>query len=315
MQLEPHHKKTFWPHVLPSLVVFVILGGVIVYELGATKELREKTAALESDLAATKATTIALTLSNNQLSQKLSDLRLATLGISDTLASTQQNIDAVKTQVGGVEQTVGAIGGAVGTLQKLSQVDPEILKKYSKVYFMNENYVPAHLIAVPQEYIYSDTRPEQILTNVSPYLKNLLDAAKADGITLFVKSGYRSFAEQKSLKSNYSVIYGKGTANSFSAEQGYSEHQLGTAVDFITTGLNGKLDGFGTTPSYKWLLENAHRYGFILSYPKSNTYYVYEPWHWRFVGVKLATFLHDAKVNFYDLDQRDIDKYLASTFD
>ena len=175
--------------------------------------------------------------------------------------------------------------------------------------------MPAHLTLIPSEYVYSSKRSEQFLSEAIPYLISLLNGANASGVTLYVKSGYRSFTEQKSLKSSYSVTYGAGTANSFSADQGYSEHQLGTTLDFITVGLNGQLSGFDTTPSYKWLLDNAFRYGFVLSYPKNNKFYIYEPWHWRFVGVKLATYLHDTKVNFYDLDQRDIDKYLGSTFD
>src|SRR3990167_1970818 len=113
----------------------------------------------------------------------------------------------------------------------------------------------------------------------------------------------------------YTVVYGAGTANSFSADQGYSEHQIGTTLDFITTRLSGQLTGFDKTEGYQWLLNNAHNFGFILSYPKNNTYYVYEPWHWRFVGVKLATYLYDNKLNFYDMDQREIDTYLANTFD
>ena len=111
------------------------------------------------------------------------------------------------------------------------------------------------------------------------------------------------------------MTYGAGTANSFSADQGYSEHQLGTTVDMITSGLGGVLDGFDTTKAYQWMLSNAYKYGFILSYPKNNNYYVYEPWHWRFVGIKFAKYLHDQKLNFYDLEQRTIDSYLVSIFD
>jgi len=50
---------------------------------------------------------------------------------------------------------------------------------------------------------------------------------------------------------------------------------------------------FNKTKAYQWLLNNAYKYGFILSYPENNEYYIYEPWHWRFVGIKLATKLHN----------------------
>ena len=95
----------------------------------------------------------------------------------------------------------------------------------------------------------------------------------------------------------------------------HSEHQLGTAVDFTTEKLGANFSAFGSDPAYKWLLENAHRYGFILSYPPNNSYYKFEAWHWRYVGVSLATNLHDDGKYFYDLDQREIDRYLVKLFD
>ena len=156
-------------------------------------------------------------------------------------------------------------------------------------------------------------RPESVHASVAPQLKNLLNAALAGGTTLYVRSAYRSFDEQKSLKTAYSITYGSG-ANAFSADQGYSEHQLGTAVDFITTGLNGQLEGFENTAAYLWLKEHCHPYRFILSYPENNKYYIFEPWHWRYVGVPLATYLHAQGKLFYDLDQRELDTYLVSLF-
>jgi LAS superfamily LD-carboxypeptidase LdcB len=267
--------------------------------------LTEQASSLSTELAST---TAMFSQNTSQLAQNITDLRSQTSGLSNTISSTQQNIDAVSTKVGGVEQTVGSI-------QKLAQIDPELLKKYSKVYFMNENYAPAHLTTIPDEYIYSTKDPQQFLTESWPFLKSLADAAKSDGVALYVKSAYRSFADQQSLKSIYTVVYGAGTANSFSADQGYSEHQLGTTVDLITTGLGGQTAGFDTTKAYPWLLANAYRFGFVLSYPKGNGYYTYEPWHWRFVGVKLATYLHNNTTNFYAMDQRDIDTYLITLFD
>src|SRR5262249_29677908 len=159
-----------------------------------------------------------------------------------------------------------------------------LLQKYSKVYFLNEHYVPDSLTQIDQSYVYSDSKTQQIHTKVWPHLKTMMDAAKSAGVELYVASAYRSFSEQSSLKSQYTVTYGAG-ANKFSADQGYSEHQLGTAIDFLTTGQGGQLDGFDKTNAYTWLKNNAYQYGFELSYPQGNSYYVFEPWHWRFVGV------------------------------
>jgi LAS superfamily LD-carboxypeptidase LdcB len=310
--MQTQHKRSLLLYLAPAGIVFVVLAGGLAYEFRQIAALQTEVGSLGNALSTTNQI---LAANTNQLSQKVTDLSTQTTGISSTLSTTQQNIDAVKNQVGGVEQTVGTISGTVGNLQKLAAVDPEILKKYSKIYFTNENYVPAHLASVPTEYVYSTTRKEQFLTEASPYLISLLYSAKSNGVNLYVKSAYRSFAEQKSLKTKYSITYGAGTANSFSADQGYSEHQLGTALDFISSGQNGQLDGFDKTATYSWLLANGYRFGFILSYPKGNSYYVYEPWHWRFVGIKLATYLHDNNLHFYDMDQRDIDQYLVDTFD
>ena len=110
------------------------------------------------------------------------------------------------------------------------------------------------------------------------------------------------------------MTFGSG-ANKFSAEQGYSEHQLGTTIDFTTPALGASFSAFDTTSAYEWLQGNAHRFGFVLSYPKGNAYYIYEPWHWRFVGVELATKLHTEGKRFYDMDQREINDYLSKIFD
>lgn len=310
--MDPQNKKSYVPHLLPSTVVFVVLGGVLVYAFMVINSLTKNVSNLQNELASTS---LALASNTSQLAQNVSDLNSKTAGLSSTINDTKQNIEDVKSQVGGVQQSVGVIGGAVGNLQKLVAVDPEILKKYSKVYFMSENYTPAHLTVIPNEYVYSNTRQERFLTEAWPHLKALLDDAKAQNQQIYIKSAFRSFAEQKSLKSAYSVTYGAGTANTFSADQGYSEHQLGTTLDVIASGLGGKLDGFDKTSQFTWMQANAYKYGFILSYPKGNKYYTYEPWHWRYVGVKLALYLYTNNLNYYDMDQRDIDTYLADVFD
>ena len=141
-----------------------------------------------------------------------------------------------------------------------------------------------------------------------------MSASTQAGLNLKILSAYRSFGQQAQIKNNYKVTFGTTAANKFSADQGYSEHQLGTTTDFIPT-QNGQTKGFEKTLQYQWLLDNAHRFGFVLSYSKDNSYYVFEPWHWRFVGVKLATMLHDNKLEFYKVDQRQIDNSLINIFD
>ena len=271
-----------------------------------------------------------LTKETSLLNNRMDELSNHLAILEDTLASTSASLEGAiakthetlaseinqeKENVQNISSQVGNISGTVTTLQKLSKTDPELLNKYSKVYFLNENYVPERLVAIDQAYAYSNSRVEQVHAQVWPYMKAMLDQAKADGITIYVKSAYRSFDEQKALNGAYSVIYGAERANQFSALQGYSEHQLGTTADFITTGLGGELTGFEKTSAYQWMLNNAYKYGFVISYPETNSFYIFEPWHWRFVGVKLATDLHNQGKHFYDLDQRAIDEYLVNIFD
>lgn len=214
-----------------------------------------------------------------------------------------------------VEDEFGDITDTVEDLEKLTNTDPELLQKYSKVYFLNEHYTPGDLAEIDEEFLFDRDREEGLLAPIYRLFEDMLVDARKDGAEMFVVSAYRSFDEQKELKTGYVVTYGAGTANQFSAEQGYSEHQLGTTVDLTTEALDGQLDGFETTDAYEWLVDHAYRYGFVLSYPKGNDYYEYEPWHWRYVGVALARHLHRNDEYFYDMEQREIDKYLGRIFD
>lgn len=212
------------------------------------------------------------------------------------------------------EKQIKKISKTVGVLDKLSKTDEELLQKYSKVYFLNEHYVPESLKDVEATYTYDESRTFKLHSKVMPYFNDMVKDAKADGVDLWVVSAYRSFETQAQLKGAYTVTYGSG-ANAFSADQGFSEHQLGTTIDFTTKGLGGGLDGFAGTPAFTWLKDNAHDYGFTLSYPEGNAFYVYEPWHWRYVGEDLASDLKRAGATFYDWDQRKIDGYLVKIFD
>ncbi len=213
------------------------------------------------------------------------------------------------------EDQIKDISKTVTNLDKLSKTDKELLQKYSKVYFLNEHYVPDRLVQIDSDYIFPVGDKEQIHAKVLPFLERLLSRAKRDGHDLKIISAYRSFSEQTAVKNGYKFIYGAGTANQFSADQGYSEHQLGTTVDLTTALLGNAFEGIDKTEAYKWLLDNAYRYGFVLSYPENNAYYQFEPWHWRFVGEELAAKLHKDDAHFYDVEQREIDKYLIVIFD
>jgi len=256
-----------------------------------------------------------------QLNGEYSRLKTELTKVKRDLAATEHNLSSTTASLAQEqlvnEQFAGQIGqiqGAVSTLDKLSKTDPELLRKYSEVYFLSDNYIPASLTTVDPIYVNNEKRTERILSGVWPHLKQLFEAASSSGNKLEVVSAYRSFDEQKSLKNGYTLVYGIG-ANKFSADQGYSEHQLGTTADLTTSALGSSFSSFGKTSAYKWMMDNAHKYGFILSYPQNNVYYQFEPWHWRFVGVALATRLHEENKYFYSYSQREINSYLVNIFD
>jgi len=290
------------PVLIVSLITIIIVGGITYYGW--------------KQLSLVKAEQKELSITNEGLVLKIDEL-------NTNLSTTQQNmaqifLDLNKSQESTtltLAEQLQKITGTVNTLEQLTTLDEELLKKYSKVFFLNEHYAPTDLKKIDPDYLYEPSKGLEIHGEVWPFLKSMIDAANDDGGNLFVASAFRSFGTQTVLKDNYTVVYGAGSANQFSADQGYSEHQLGTTVDLTTKALNGNLNGFDKTPEYKWLLDNAHKYGFILSYPSGNTYYKFEPWHWRFIGVELATKLHNDGKNFYEEDQRVIDSYLGKLFE
>lgn len=127
-------------------------------------------------------------------------------------------------------------------------------------------------------------------------LKAMFEAALVDGVELWFHSGYRSYQAQKQLYENYVVRYGQQQADIFSAKPGHSEHQTGLAIDITSPNSSGPFDvSFGDSVEGKWVAQHASEFGFIVRYPRDKTEitgYMYEPWHLRYVGVRLATELY-----------------------
>lgn len=123
--------------------------------------------------------------------------------------------------------------------------------------------------------------------------------AQAGKGTLCLNSGYRSYATQSYTYNLQVTRYGKKVAENLAAHPGYSEHQTGLAADVSTTALGCKITNFGKSAASSWIAKNAWQYGFVVRYPNSETAttgYQYEPWHLRFIGVELATQMHDQQI-------------------
>jgi len=285
-----------------SAITLLIIGGLSYAEYRLyeqNKSLKETIVDLQGKLATTE--------------KNLAEVTQNSVSLLDALSAEQQKAGFLQEQANTFASAVQRLTGTVTNLEKLTKTDPELLIKYSKVYFLNEHYMPEKLTVIPKE-LTLNAKEEYFHARALTNLLTMLKDAKNAGAELLLVSAFRSFETQNDIKSKYKVTYGTG-ANTFSAEQGYSEHQLGTTVDFTTPVLGATFEKFDTTTPYFWLGENAYKYGFILSYPKGNSYYVYEPWHWRFVGVELATKLHTENKHFYDMDQRELNNYLVKIFD
>lgn len=123
--------------------------------------------------------------------------------------------------------------------------------------------------------------------------KAFLAACNAQGNSMYILSGYRSYDVQANLFANYAAIHGEAQANTFSARAGQSEHQTGLAFDVGDAyhsgyNLQTSIDQF---PGVQWMMQHCAEYGFILRYPEGKqniTGYQYEPWHFRYVGVEAA---------------------------
>ncbi len=153
----------------------------------------------------------------------------------------------------------------------------------------------------------------------SDALARLFAAAKKDKIALTAISGFRSYELQKSVYYKYTRQLGEKTAEMVSAKPGSSEHQTGLAIDISSRSINYALsNSFANTREGKWLAVNAAEFGFILRYPKGMealTGYVYEPWHFRYIGIELAADMTKKGVTleeYYGIAPKDIGQKLIA---
>jgi len=172
--------------------------------------------------------------------------------------------------------------------------DPDsITVLVNKKFSLPEDYAPDDLVYADVPFIFEEMlEKRKMRKEAAEALKELFAAAEEDGIHLAGVSAYRSHAYQKALFESYVKRDGYEKARTYSALPGTSEHETGLAID--VSGSDGKCaaeDCFAGTPEAEWLEDNAHRFGFIIRYPKgkeSITGYQYEPWHLRYVGKEAA---------------------------
>ena len=201
-------------------------------------------------------------------------------------------------------------------LEYINSKDQSISILANKQHSIGEDFSPAKLVEIPKKYRRTDRVLKLDLT-AEKALEAMMQDMFALGIDdVCVQSAYRTYAEQQNLFNNYvNSEINKGlsrdeaiaNANKYSARPEYSEHRTGLCVDFFVPSCMLELEnygyegsypndvGFTETNAYPWLLKNCWKYGFILRYPEDKvdiTGYSYESWHYRFVGLEVASIIH-----------------------
>lgn len=171
----------------------------------------------------------------------------------------------------------------------------------SKTHEISVDYVPDSL-KIPDVNTRTDKSNEErsVRSDIETSLKEMFNVASVSNNLLMIGSGYRSATLQAVYFNSLAKSVGEDAANQSIARPGQSEHQTGLAVDISAISRNCYLDTcFANTNEGRWLASNSYKYGFTLRYPEDKvdiTGYQYEPWHFRYVGIDLATALHDSNL-------------------
>jgi D-alanyl-D-alanine carboxypeptidase len=168
------------------------------------------------------------------------------------------------------------------------------------------DYVPKDLVPLRQ-YGVPTLGSEVLRREAAEHLGRLVEGAAADREKLVVASAYRSYEKQQHSHQGLVNVLG-ADARRLSATPGHSQHQLGTAVDFANAAAGYKLGAsFARTSAYRWLGHHAWEYGFVLAYPRGEedrTGYRWEPWHYRYVGIRDARRIEDSGQSLQEFLQR-----------
>ena len=181
-------------------------------------------------------------------------------------------------------------------LDKEDYKDPIMVDKFSTDMLVNkhralsEDFEPNDLMIIPAEYAAEDDfQCSRIAFNA---YKKMSDAATADGYSIIINSAYRSYQDQLDIMDYYRNAYGQDYVDKYVATAGYSEHQTGLAFDIGSRSVNV----FANSKEYEWMSENAYKYGFIMRYSsryEKVTGFRKEAWHYRYVGEKIAKYIHE----------------------
>lgn len=170
-----------------------------------------------------------------------------------------------------------------------------LVNKYNK---LPDDYKPNDLVEFDTKYMIS-SKTRYMRKEAHDALIKMIDDINKEGMNLWLNSGFRTKDYQNGLFTNSVKNNGMNHALIYSAKMRHSEHETGLAADISS--VKGMLDGFEKYKEYTWLQNNVHKYGFIERYPKGKewiTGYAYEPWHYRYVGVEVATKIKEENITY-----------------
>ena len=160
----------------------------------------------------------------------------------------------------------------------------------NKTFRLPEGYEPKNL-QYADERVPCDKQNTLLNATALDYLEQMFAAAKKEGIDLIFFDGWREESLQRRYYDNKIAEKGYNLATTLVAPPRGSEHELGLAADILSTAHQVRDGHFALTSTGKWLIANCWKYGFILRYPGNKveiTRFLFEPWHYRFVGVAEA---------------------------
>ena len=184
------------------------------------------------------------------------------------------------------------------------QYTKEIL--VNKYNYISSTYIPNNLQMINTKY---SNNGMYLTTEAKEAFERLAAAAEKDKYTITVMSAYRTYEYQQSLYNRYLAIDGQELTDTYSARAGHSEHQTGLAIDVYNK--SKPYTEFEKTQEFYWMKENSYKYGYILRYPKDKEFitgYQYEPWHYRYVGVEIATYLYKNNLTYDEYFIRNLEK-------
>lgn len=283
--IKKNHKRSTEQKALNFLCI--MMAAIVIFVAVVCVSVDKKNDALKEREAAPSQST---EKTDSNIDNKSSDTTKAQV-TDGTSEETSSNTTAPQTT-----QAVAAVAKP-GTIDNPTIITIDEEKWYLTL--VNSSY------RIPDSYepdlVYVCGSGERLDRKVAEHYEEMYEAAKAEGIYLTPCSGYRSYELQERNYNNkisffesqgYSYDEAKVKAATIIMPPGSSEHNLGYAMDIVCVD-----EWFEDTDEFKWLTEHAADYGFIMRYPKDKqdiTKVIYEPWHWRYVGVELAKELKDS---------------------